>query len=126
MLPAVENGTLELTFTISEAQPPVAEEDVIWSFSPSPDFSELIVLNEDTDSRFNFSYKITYVRLTIHPVEQSDRGNYTVSVSNIAGEDSYTLFVDVVSKSNTASELLFIHLPHFFLLTCSNSLTSIQ
>ena len=105
MLPAILDGTLELTFTISEARPPVAEEDVIWTFLPSSAGSDLepIVLNSSTSDRYQFLYMTTYVRLTIHPVQLDDEGNYSVSVSNIAGEDMYTLSVDVVSKCHSVS-----------------------
>lgn len=102
MLSAILNGSLELTFTISDAQPPVTEEDVSWYFLPysAGHDVEPNMINSSTSDRYEFSYTSMYIRLRIHPVELVDEGNYTVTVSNIAGSDSYTLSVDVICKSN--------------------------
>ena len=102
MLTAILMGTVELSFTISDAQPPVTEEDVTWYFLSYSDGSGLEpnMINSNTSDRYLFSYTSTNTQLRIHPVELMDEGSYIVAVSNIAGSDSYTVSVDVVSKSN--------------------------
>ena len=106
MLPAVRNGTQDLAFNILNALPPVTEDEIIWSFRPTG-AAESSVIDETTSDRYSFTFvedaDPPYVRLRIHPVELEDEGNYTLSVENMVGNDSFTVSVEVFSKSLSLS-----------------------
>lgn len=92
---AVLSQSLIIAVSLSESSPPVRLADIMWSFTNTSGYTGSIT----NSSSENYQFSLDYLILTISDISFSDEGNYEVTVSTTAGNDSALIAVDVESMS---------------------------
>lgn len=87
---------MEFSFDITSALPSVSSNDIQWYFTQEGTNNSVPLI---PSARYQFSED----RLTLNIINitrAGDGGNYSVTASNIVGQDTATIILDVQSKSN--------------------------
>ena len=91
----VVNGSINLTFTIERSSPPVAVEDIKWTFTSSSNGGE-----EEVISSNRSVFSSGYTSLVISNLQNEDEGVYTLTASNPAGVNYSTINLTIECKNN--------------------------
>ncbi|XP_065318057.1 titin-like isoform X3 [Gordionus sp. m RMFG-2023] len=95
----IKDQTLKVGETLKIAVPfkAVPQPDVQWKTHGK-------IISADLDSRFIVEVKPNFTQLTLKDVKRGDEGEFSLAVSNIAGEDETSMKLKVVGKPSPPRE----------------------
>ena len=108
----VEFRNIQFSFMITSALPSVSSDDIQWYFTQEGTNNAVPLIPGDDSTHYQFSEDRLTLRI-INITRAGDSGNYSVTASNIVGQSTATIILDVQSKF--IASFIYIHVYSYYL-----------